>query len=198
MASTHRIRRAARAAAVVGLAYAVGSVPFSNLAARPDAAPRPPRRRHRHGLGHLVVSSGRFRPGYAAAGVFEVAKGAFGPLLAGTARGIASLSGGAAVAGHNWSVFLAGAGGRGLSPPLGALLAQDPAGTAVLLGGMVVGRLAGKTADRESRGLPALVPVLAVRSVAGALPEPRSSSPSSSSGSRATPRHATARSTSPA
>jgi glycerol-3-phosphate acyltransferase PlsY len=149
---------------VLGLAYLAGALPFSNLAAR------------RFGQVDLrEVGSGTvsgtslyrvagFAP-LAAAGVLEVAKGAVGPALAGPAArpGLAAIAGGAAVAGHNWSVFLGGAGGRGLSPALGALLVQEPVGAGVLLGGMVLGRLAGETAVGCLVAYAALVPVLAAR-----------------------------------
>ena len=83
----------------------------------------------------------------AVAGVLEVAKGSVGPLLAGRDRpALAAVAGGAAVAGHNWSPFLRGAGGRGISPATGALLVSAPTGAAVLLGGLAAGRLARQTA----------------------------------------------------
>lgn len=83
----------------------------------------------------------------AVAGVCEVGKGAVGPLLARRAGPVAVAAAAAAsVAGHNWSPWLRGAGGRGLSPAIGALLVAAPAGAAVLLGGMAGGRLAGETA----------------------------------------------------
>jgi glycerol-3-phosphate acyltransferase PlsY len=59
---------------------------------------------------------------------------------------IGALAAGAAVAGHNWSPWLGGAGGRGLSPAIGAMLVAAPAGSATLLGGMALGRVAGQTA----------------------------------------------------
>jgi len=80
------------------------------------------------------------------AGILEVAKGALGPALARSDGPVAgAFAGAAAVAGHNWSPFLKGAGGRGLSPALGALLVLAPAGTATLLTGLVAGKLAGET-----------------------------------------------------
>ena len=84
----------------------------------------------------------------AAAGVLEVAKGAVGPGLA-TGAGrptVAALAAGAAVAGHNWSPFLRGAGGRGLSPALGALLVVAWPGAVLLLAGMIIGSVSGETA----------------------------------------------------
>ncbi len=139
-------RRRVPAPAVLAVAFAAGSVPFSNIASR-----------LLHDVDLRDVGSGTvsgtslydvagFGP-LAVAGVLEVAKGAVGPLLAGPDRPrLAALAGGAAVVGHNWSPFLRGAGGRGVSPALGALLAQDWPGGALLLGGMTVGRLLRQTA----------------------------------------------------
>jgi glycerol-3-phosphate acyltransferase PlsY len=148
---------------VVAVAYLAGATPFSNLAARLL------RRVDLRDVGTGTVSGtslyrvAGFAP-LAAAGVLEVAKGAVGPALAGRTRpGLAALAGGAGVAGHNWSVFLSGAGGRGLSPALGALLVQEPVGAGLLLTGMVVGRLAGETAVGCLVAYAALVPVLAAR-----------------------------------
>ncbi|MCU4184696.1 glycerol-3-phosphate acyltransferase [Acidiferrimicrobium sp. IK] len=98
----------------------------------------------------------------AIAGVCEVAKGAVGPLLARRAGApVAAAAAAAAVAGHNWSPWLRGAGGRGLSPAIGALLVGAPVGAAVLLTGMAGGRLAGETAIGTVVADAALVPVSA-------------------------------------
>jgi glycerol-3-phosphate acyltransferase PlsY len=158
-----RPKALAGGALVVGFAYFAGALPLSNFAARRL------RRVDLRDVGSGTVSGtslyrvAGFAP-LAAVGVLEVAKGTLGPLAAGRSRpALAAIAGGAAVAGHNWSPFLGGAGGRGLSPALGALLVQDPAGTAVLLGGMVAGRLAGETALGCLVAYAALVPVLAAR-----------------------------------
>jgi glycerol-3-phosphate acyltransferase PlsY len=125
--------------------WLAGAIPFANIAAR-----------RTRGVDLRTVGSGTvsgtalhqvagFGP-LAVAGVLEVGKGAVGPLLAGRDRsGVAALAGGAAVAGHNWSPFLRGAGGRGISPATGALLVTAPAAAATLLAGLVVGRLARAT-----------------------------------------------------
>jgi glycerol-3-phosphate acyltransferase PlsY len=100
----------------------------------------------------------------AAVGVLEVAKGAVGPLLAGRDRPeLAALAGGAAVAGHNWSPFLRFAGGRGISPAMGATLVVAPEGTAMLGAGLGIGRLAGETALGCFAAIVTLPPVLAAR-----------------------------------
>ena len=149
-----------RVTLVLGCAYVVGAIPFSNIAAR-----------RTRGVDLRQVGSGTvggtalyrvagFVP-LAVAGVFDVAKGAVGPLLAGDRPLLAATAGGAAVAGHNWSPFLRGAGGRGVAPALGALLVNAWPGTVLLLVPMIVGKWAGETGVGTLIGLVALVPVLA-------------------------------------
>jgi acyl phosphate:glycerol-3-phosphate acyltransferase len=138
--------------------FIVASIPFSYLMARRVS-----------GVDLRQVGSGTvsgtglyevagFGP-LAAAGILEVAKGAVGPLLAGKGHpAIAVAATGAAVVGHNWSPFLRGAGGRGLSPAIGALGVAAPAAAACLLGGMAGGRLLGQTAVGSLLGAAASVP----------------------------------------
>ena len=148
-----------RVTLVLGCAYVVGAIPFSNIAAR-----------RTRGVDLRQVGSGTvggtalyrvagFVP-LAVAGVFDVSKGAVGPLLAGDRPVLAATAGGAAVAGHNWSPFLRGAGGRGVAPALGALLVNAWPGTLLLLVPMIVGKWAGETGVGTLIGLLALVPVL--------------------------------------
>src|SRR5947209_11892636 len=146
---------------VIGAAYLAGAIPFSNLMAR--------RRRGvdlRHvGSGTVSATSLYEVAGFGAlatAGICDVAKGAVGPALAGRDRPeLQAVACAAAVAGHNWSPFLRGAGGRGISPAIGALGAAAPAGSAILLAGMTVGRLAGETAIGSLAADALLVPALA-------------------------------------
>jgi glycerol-3-phosphate acyltransferase PlsY len=146
---------------VLAAGYLAGSIPFSNLMAK-----------RRRGVDLRTVGSGTVSgtslynvAGFgalAAAGICDIAKGAVGPALAGRQRpGLQAAACAAAVAGHNWSPFLGGAGGRGISPAIGALGAAAPAGSAVLLGGMTVGRLGGETAIGSLAADAVLVPVLA-------------------------------------
>ncbi len=133
------------APAVVGVAFLAGSVPFSQLAARRR---RVDLRTYGSGTvsGTALFEVAGFAP-LAVFGILEVGKGAVGPLLAGRDRpALGAVAGGASVAGHNWSPWLRGAGGRGVSPAVGALLPRHPVGSALLLGGMAAGRLAGETA----------------------------------------------------
>ena len=143
----------------VPIGFLAASVPFSNLMARRVRGVD-----LRHVGSGTVSGTGLFEvAGFAplaVAGICEVAKGAVGPLLARPAGPAAvAAAGAAAVTGHNWSPWLGGAGGRGLSPAIGALLVGAPAGAAVLLAGMAAGRLAGETAVGTVVADIALVPL---------------------------------------
>ncbi len=147
--------------ASIALGFVAGSVPFSNLVAK-----------RRAGVDLRTVGSGTVSGSglYEVAGagplvivgLFELAKGAIAPLLAGRQHCFAgALAGAAAVAGHNWSPFLGGAGGRGISPAIGALLVTAPAGSGVLLAGLALGKVAGETALGSFIADLVLVPVAA-------------------------------------
>jgi glycerol-3-phosphate acyltransferase PlsY len=146
---------------VIAAGFAAGAVPFSGLAARLVAGVDLRRQGTGTVSGTGLYEVAGFGP-LALAGSLDVAKGALGPLLAGPRRRpvLAALSAGAAVAGHNWSPLLGGAGGRGLSPALGATLACAPEGTVVLGAAMAVGRIVHQTALVSLLGIGALVPVL--------------------------------------
>jgi glycerol-3-phosphate acyltransferase PlsY len=154
----------------LGAAFLIGSIPFSNIAALLT------RGVDLRGVGNGTVSgTGLYRvAGFgplAAAGVLEIGKGAVGPLLVGRDRpAAAALAAGLTVAGHNWSPFLRGAGGRGISPAVGALGVVAWPGAALLLAGMAGGKLARRTAPGTLLAQLALVPVLArTKGRAGAL-----------------------------
>lgn len=156
--------------AVLAAAYLIGAIPFSGLLARAM------RRVDLRTFGSGTVSgTGLYRvAGWRAlfvGGVLDVAKGCVGPLLAGAGRpALRALAGGAAVTGHNWSPYLGGAGGRGISPALGALLPTAPEGTAVLLGGLAAGKLVHATSLGALAADVALIPLLArTRGRSGAL-----------------------------
>lgn len=122
------------------LAWLAGSIPFSFLAARLST-----------GVDLRTVGSGTvsgtglyevagFRP-LVVAGLCDVAKGAVGPLLASEQPGLACLTTAAALVGHNWSPWIGGSGGRGISPAMGATLVQAPEAALWLLAGLVGGRV---------------------------------------------------------
>lgn len=154
---------------VLVVSFLAGAVPFSNLAARRAA-----------GVDLRSVGSGTVSgtslyrvAGFgwlAVAGVCDVAKGAVGPALASGRPVLQAAACGLAVAGHNWSPFLRGAGGRGISPALGAFLVTAWPGAVVLLVGLVVGRLLHRTGFVSFLADVALVPVLGrTHGAAGAL-----------------------------
>jgi glycerol-3-phosphate acyltransferase PlsY len=149
------------AVVVLLAAFFAGAVPFSNIAAR-----------RRAGVDLRAVGTGTvsgtslyrvagFGP-LAVVGVAEIAKGMVGPLLAGPDRPVlGAVACGAAVAGHNWSPFLRGAGGRGISPAVGALLVRAWPGAVLLLGALAVGRLLHQTGLVTFLAMCGLAPLLA-------------------------------------
>lgn len=148
---------------MIATAWIAGSVPFSNLVARARA--NTDLRQVGSGTvsGTSLYTVAGFGP-LALAGVSDVAKGATGPLLAGRERpALAALAGAAGVAGHNWSPFLEGAGGRGISVAMGALAVRNWPGTAVLAAGLAGGRLARQTGLGSFVAEVVLAPALAWR-----------------------------------
>lgn len=146
--------------AVLAASHLCGSVPFAQLVARLTNSTDLRQR----GTG-TVSASGLRDVGVGpvvVAGVLDVAKGTIGPLVARRRAGtpLAVAAGAATITGHNWSPFLRGAGGRGLSPAIGALLVTAPEGSVVLLAGVAAGRLVGETAIGALAGYAALTPVL--------------------------------------
>jgi len=147
---------------ILVVAFLLGSVPWSNVAARLT------RGVDLRAVGNGTVSgTALYRvagfPALAVAGILDVAKGAVGPVLAGGDRPVvAALAGAAAVAGHNWSPFLRGAGGRGIAPALGALLVLAWPGAVLVLLGLVVGRALRQTGLASFVAEVLLAPVLLV------------------------------------
>jgi glycerol-3-phosphate acyltransferase PlsY len=146
--------------AVLGVSFAAGSVPSSQIAARLTADV------DLRDVGSGTVSGtslfrvAGFTP-LAVSGIADIMKAMVGPLLAGRKRPLlAALAGGVAIAGHNWSPFLHGAGGRGFAPSLGALGVNAWPGVPVMLGGLVAGKAARQTGLGGFVAQCALVPVL--------------------------------------
>ena len=82
-------------------------------------------------------------------GIFDIFKGVLPVWLClwlGLNENLAALAGLAAVAGHNWPIFLGFTGGRGLSPFLGVLLVMFPWGIPWMLSFLAVGYLLGDSA----------------------------------------------------
>jgi glycerol-3-phosphate acyltransferase PlsY len=147
--------------AVLAVAFAAGSIPSSQIAARAKAGAD----LRTVGTGTVSGTSLYRVAGFvplAVSGVADIAKATVGPLLAGRARpGLAAVAGGAAIAGHNWSPFLRGAGGRGFAPSLGALGVNAWPGIPLMLGGLVAGKAAKQTGLGGFAAQCALVPLLA-------------------------------------
>lgn len=129
------------AMAVLAVSFAIGGVPFANIASTRLAGTDLRRVDSGTVSGSALFKVAGFWP-LAVIGPLEVAKGAVGPLLAGPGRPtLAAAAGTAAITGHDFSPFLRGAGGRGLAPALGATLVLAPEGTGVLLAGLIAGRI---------------------------------------------------------
>jgi glycerol-3-phosphate acyltransferase PlsY len=153
-------RRELPAFGVLAFSFLAGAVPFSYVSARLLRSVD----LRAHGTG-TVSATGVWQVAGAGplvvAGLLDAAKGAIGPTLAGRSRpALAALASGAAVAGHNWSPFLRGAGGRGLSVAIGSLSTTEPAGAVLLIAGLGLGKLAGQTAFGCLVAELALIPVL--------------------------------------
>jgi glycerol-3-phosphate acyltransferase PlsY len=122
------------AAAIIGIAYLLGAVPFGMLAGR--LAGGIDLRQHgsrRTGATNTMRTLGL---GWAAA-VFllDIAKGAAAVLLAralyqagppGSPEWVAAAAGVAALIGHNWSLFIGFGGGRGVATSAGGMLLISP------------------------------------------------------------------------
>jgi glycerol-3-phosphate acyltransferase PlsY len=155
-------------AGVVARSYLIGSIPFAGLIAR--LARKVDLRNVDTGT---VSGTGLYRvAGWRllfVGGALDLAKGIVVVLLVDRARpGLRSAAAVAAVAGHNWSVFLKGAGGRGLSPALGATVVHAPEGTVVLGAGLAAGKLSGQTGLGSFLAQAAL-PIILLRRGRGAL-----------------------------
>jgi glycerol-3-phosphate acyltransferase PlsY len=145
---------------VLSVAFAAGAVPFSGLAARLIAGVDLRDRGSGTVSGTGLYEVSGFGP-LAIAGSLDVAKGALGPLLAGRNRPVlAALASAAAISGHNWSPLLNGAGGRGISPALGATLVVAPEGAVVLAAGLGGGKLLHQTGLGCLVALIGMVPLL--------------------------------------
>lgn len=123
------------ALAVVG-AYLLGAVPFGLLVVRAATG----RDIRKEGSGNIGASN-VYRVAGPAVGVLVLAldllKGLL-PVVVTQRLGLDSattiVAGLAAIAGHNWSVFLRGAGGKGVATSYGVLLALSPAAGLIAAG----------------------------------------------------------------
>jgi glycerol-3-phosphate acyltransferase PlsY len=133
---------------LVAIGYLLGSVPTAYLVGRwtRDIDLR------RYGSGTVsgsMVWEHVARWAIVPVGLFDVAKAAFPTWLAlrlGLGAPVAAASGLAAVAGHNWPIFLHFTGGRGLGTFLGVLLVLFPLGVVWMLAFLAVGWRLGDSA----------------------------------------------------
>lgn len=147
-------------AGALAAAYLAGAVPVSHIVARLTCGVD----LRQIGSGMVTPSNLYFQAGVwptVVAGLFEVGKGAVGPALAiRQPLWAISLAGFLAVTGHNWSPFLKGAGGRGLSTATGALAVVVWPGAMLLFAGLLIGAAARHVYIGMTVALAALVPVL--------------------------------------
>lgn len=130
----------------VMLGYLLGSLPTAQLAALRLAGVDLRRRAWTISGSALYYEVARWAP--IPVGLIDVTKGVAAtalPLWLGESRAIAVTSGITAVVGHNWSIWLAFRGGRGLSPFLGMLVVLFPLGALLLLLALGIGRLLHQT-----------------------------------------------------
>ncbi|MFO7590633.1 MAG: glycerol-3-phosphate acyltransferase [Acidimicrobiia bacterium] len=149
-------------AGILLLAFVLGSIPVANLISTRTRGVD----LRREGTG-TVSGTALYRvAGFrwlVIGGILDVAKGAAGPLLAGSDRPtLAALAGGVAIAGHNWSPFLRGQGGRGIGPALGALGVNAWPGIPVIIVPWLVGRALHESAVGAFVGQVLLTPALAL------------------------------------
>ncbi len=144
---------------VLIVAFAAGAVPFSYMIAQSLA--RTDLRQVGTGTvsGTSLYRVAGFIP-LVVGGLCDVGKGALGPFLAGDRWLLMAFAGAVSVIGHNWSMFLNGAGGRGLSPALGAFAVIAWPAALFLLGGLALGRILRHTGLVVFITMPALPPFL--------------------------------------
>lgn len=144
------------------LAYLVGAVPFSNLIAR-----------WRYGQDLRRIGTGTSTPtnlylGFGpqpavVAGALEFGKGAIATALPSSGHPALAVTAGAlAVTGHNWSVFLRGRGGRGISTATGALVILAWPGAVLLAACLAAGLTTRRVVVSVSLAVVLLTPVLAL------------------------------------
>lgn len=149
------------AVAAAGLAYLIGAIPISFLVARFTSGVDLRTHGSRSVSGSNVGASSGFVP-MAVAGLLDIGKGAVAVAPVADRPGLAALASGCAVVGHNWSLYLRFAGGRGVGPAIGSTLVLAWPGTVVIGVGLAAGRLAAHTATGTFLAQAALPVVLGV------------------------------------
>lgn len=128
-----------------GCAFLIGAVPCAQIIAK-----RAGRVDLRAAHPESVSATGVYRVAglapFVVVAALDVAKGYVAIKLTGGTGPTMSLRAALVVVGHNWSPFTRGAGGRGITPATGVLLACDRWAAPILLGGPVIGYLCGSSA----------------------------------------------------
>jgi glycerol-3-phosphate acyltransferase PlsY len=112
----------------IGIGYLLGSIPFGYLFTKIWTGKNILEIGWRKTSGSNVFRNVGFWPGFLT-GIFDIGKGALAVYLAryfGQSFSLQVLSGLAAIIGHNWSIFLKFAGGRGIGTFLGAFWVLTP------------------------------------------------------------------------
>lgn len=145
----------------LGGALLLGSVPVANIISRATAG------RDLRYVGTGTVSSSNLYQAaglgsFAAACLLDLGKGTMSAVLVRHSHpGLVAAAAGLTVAGHNWSLFQAGAGGRGVVPAMGILLVTAPPGAALIATGITIGYIIDDTALACFAAQLLLIPVLA-------------------------------------
>lgn len=126
-------------------AFVIGAIPMASIVAR-RATGRDLRLTGQGKVSSTAVYQVAGGRAFAVSCTLDVAKGMLAVSLADRSQpALVAVAAGLAVAGHNWSPFLRGAGGRGVLPGLGALLVTAPSGSVLLAGGLALGWAADNT-----------------------------------------------------
>jgi glycerol-3-phosphate acyltransferase PlsY len=124
---------------VMVASFLIGSVPVAGLVGRRLAGIELTRTGSRSvTTTNLLLTVGPRLGGFV--GCAEVGKGVVAARLSAGQRPVArGIAGAFVIAGHNWSPFLRGSGGRGIAPAIGVLGVLDRPAACVLAAGPVVG-----------------------------------------------------------
>jgi glycerol-3-phosphate acyltransferase PlsY len=128
-----------------GCAFLIGALPFAQIIAK-----RASRVDLRVAHPESVSATGVYRVAglapFAVVAALDVVKGYAAVKVTGANGPTLSLRAALVVAGHNWSPFARGAGGRGITPATGVLLAGGRWAAPIMLGGPVIGYICGSSA----------------------------------------------------
>ncbi len=115
---------------VVVAAYLLGSIPGAVLVARTRGVQITKEGSKNPGTANVLRLLGRWPAVFTL--LIDVGKGTIAVLM-GEMAGFGLLAAGAVIAGHNWSVFLKGQGGKGIATMAGTLLVLSPISIPILI-----------------------------------------------------------------